>query len=140
MSWVCRQNSLRCVQAGAGSVVDALGDLRTACRSLSAAHKGPSVPPGTLKAATAALLHCLPSWPAVHAALQCMAAVLACSSQQSVIMRLEGGIKACVAVLRRYPKRGPAVLAAGKMLSRAAAVSQLTASMLHRVRPRPLQS
>lgn len=115
--------------------MDALGALRTACRTGSGPGRAVNASPGTLKAVTAALLHCLASWPAVSAALQCMATVLQCSAQQSVVMRLEGGVKACVAVLRRYPKRAPAVLAAGKMLARAVSVSQLTAVALHRVRP-----
>ena len=70
----------------------------------------------------------------MHAALQCMTAIVACSAQPAVLVRLEGGLKACVVAMRRGQKHSAAVSLAARILSRSITVSAVAATALQKVR------
>ena len=122
------------VQNGVDSVVEALTTLKSACRSAKANGRPSVVLPGTAKAVTVTLMNSLGSWCCVHAALQCLQAVLNCTSKVAAAMRHEGGVKACVAVLKRYGKKAIAVQSACRILARGLSCSALTSAVLHKVR------
>ena len=110
--------------------MQALSELRAACRLAKASNRTRHVPLGAYKAVTVTLLNSIGSWPCVHAALQCLAAVAQCMPNCAAAMRHDGGLKACHAVLKRHGKRVAAVQLSSRMLAKSLATNAFTGAAM----------
>lgn len=122
------------MQNGVDAVVQALADLKAACRLAKAANRARQVPHGAYKAVTVTLLNSVQSWSCVHAALQCLLAVAQCAPDCAAALRHEGGLKACHAALKKHSKRTAALQLISRLFAKALTSHSLTGAAMLQVR------